>query len=272
MKILENFHTHIYLCKHATGNIEDYAKKAIFLGYKTLGISDHGPLNEFHLKQFNTRRMSMLEYQNTYLKELEDNKKKFENKLTILGAVEIEYYQDMKNIYQQMTKELDYLILGQHKIVLPNGTIKKIYNCDCKEDLEAYTNNVIDGLNSGFFSILAHPDIFMMFYKKWDNSAILSSKRIIEAAIQNNVVLEINANGIRKEKIQIEENKYSWPYPRTEFWSLLKDYPEAKVIVSDDAHKVENLCDQATVEAYQFAKKLNIQLYTKLSESLKIKK
>ena len=54
MKIKDNFHTHIYLCKHATGNAEDYIKRAIELNYESIGISDHGPLTEYFLNKFVT--------------------------------------------------------------------------------------------------------------------------------------------------------------------------------------------------------------------------
>ena len=77
MKIKDNFHTHIYLCKHATGNVEDYVKRAIELNYESIGISDHGPLTEYFLDKFVTRRMTIDEYKNIYLPEIITAKKKF---------------------------------------------------------------------------------------------------------------------------------------------------------------------------------------------------
>lgn len=41
-KIKANYHTHIFLCKHAIGDVEDYVKKAIGLQYHTIAITDHG--------------------------------------------------------------------------------------------------------------------------------------------------------------------------------------------------------------------------------------
>lgn len=246
MRIKDNFHTHIYLCKHANGNVEKYVKKAINLGYESIGISDHGPILEHYKEKFYSRRMSSTEYNDIYLKEIKEAKDLYSDQINILGAVEIEYYDDMIDVYKKTLTELDYLILGQHNIELLDGTFKTIYQCSSEEDLELYTDKVIKGLNSGFFSILAHPDIFMMFYQKWDNSAILAAKRIIEAAIKNKVLLELNANGIRKGFITTTEGIRTYKYPRIEFWRLVASYEDVKIIVSDDAHEIHHLNDEAT--------------------------
>ena len=269
MRIKDNFHTHIYLCKHATGNAENYVKKAINLGYESIGISDHGPILEHYNEKFYSRRMNFDEYYNIYLKEIKEAKEVFSKNINVLGALEIVFYDDMIDIYRKNLTELDYLILGQHNIELPDGTFKTVYKCSTVEDLELYTNKVVKGLNSGFFSILAHPDIFMMFYQKWDNSAILSAKKIIEAAIKNNVLLELNANGIRKGLITTTEGLRTYKYPRIEFWRLVATYKDAKIIVSDDAHEVHHLNDYATHEAYKIAEELNLNIEEAFTERIK---
>jgi histidinol-phosphatase (PHP family) len=269
MRIKDNFHTHIYLCKHANGNTENYVKKAINLGYEAIGISDHGPILEHYKEKFYSRRMNFDEYHNIYLKEINEAKEVFSNQITVLGALEIEYYDDMTDIYLKSLQDLDYLILGQHNIQLPNGSYKTVYQCDSLRDLELYTQRVIKGLNSGFFSILAHPDIFMMFYQKWDEHAINASKQIIETAIKNNVLLELNANGIRKGFITTFEGIRTYKYPRIEFWELVAKYKEAKIIVSDDAHEVHHLNDEATQKAYEMAEKLNLNIEEKFVEKIK---
>ena len=49
--IRENYHTHTYLCRHAVGKIEDYIKEAIRHNFHSLGISDHGPLENAGFKR-----------------------------------------------------------------------------------------------------------------------------------------------------------------------------------------------------------------------------
>lgn len=273
MRIKDNFHTHIYLCKHAEGNVSDYVKKAINLGYESIGISDHGPLLPHMDTVISRKRMSFDEFYNIYLKEISEAKEVFKNKITVLGAVEIEFYDHMLNEYPKILKELDYLILGQHRIELPDFTYKSIFKSKPEDDTELYLNlyteQVIKGLNTGFFSILAHPDLFMQCYQKWDNLAILSSKKIIETAIKNNVILELNANGIRKGLITTPEGIETYNYPRIEFWKLVATYKDAKVIVSDDSHKLKYLHDEATIKAYEIVKKLNLNLEDDFPKRLK---
>lgn len=274
MKIKDNFHTHIYLCKHAVGNVEDYVKKAIELNYESIGISDHGPLPEHFHSKFYSRRMSLEEYKNIYLPAILDAKKKFCNEISVLAAVEIEFYEELLTEYSTWKKELDYLILGQHNIEYVDHTFKTIYRCTPGniEELELYTNKVIKGLNSGFFDILAHPDIFMMFYQKWDFSAKIAAKKIIECAINNNVLLEINANGIRKGLIKYSDGTECYRYPFLEFWRLVGEYEKAKVIVSDDSHDVKHLNDEATIKAYEIAKQFNLNIESNFNDWLKKKK
>ena len=273
MRIKDNFHTHIYLCKHAKGNVSDYVKKAIDLNYESIGISDHGPLLPHNNTVISHKRMSFEEFYSIYLKEISQAKELFKNDITVLGALEIEFYDHMLNEYPKMLKELDYLILGQHRIEMPDLTYKSIFKCKPEDDinlcLNIYTEEVIKGLNTGFFSILAHPDLFMQFYQKWDNSAILSSKRIIETAIKNNVILELNANGIRKGLVTTPEGIETYNYPRIEFWKLVATYKDAKVIVSDDSHKLKYLHDEATIKAYEIAEELKLNLEEDFPKRLK---
>ena len=90
------------------------------------------------------------------------------------------------------------------------------------------------------------------------------SRIIIEAAIKNNCLLEINANGARRGKILNENNEERWIYPRLEFWKIVSnEYRNAQVIISDDAHTIKDLHDNATLGMYKFAKELNLNVVDK---------
>ena len=71
MKIQTNYHTHTYLCKHATGTIDDYVDRAIALGYTDIGISDHCPFTEELVRLIYSKRMTMDDFTNTYLPDLD---------------------------------------------------------------------------------------------------------------------------------------------------------------------------------------------------------
>ena len=44
-----NYHTHTYLCGHATGDVDDYVNEAIRLGFSELGMSDHAHTPEYFM-------------------------------------------------------------------------------------------------------------------------------------------------------------------------------------------------------------------------------
>ena len=273
MKITTNYHTHTYLCKHAEGTIEEYVQKAVNLGYTDIGISDHCPLTDDLVKMIYSRRMTMDQYYNDYLPALEACKNKFKGIINVHSAVEVEYFDEMKDFYPELSKTHDYLVLGQHYFKYQDKYIS-VYSQLSPKMLEIYCDTVIEALNTGYFKILAHPDFFCWGYPFWDEICVEISKKIIDAAIKNNVILEINANGIRNcEKnhryITVESKEDSkkeihcYAYPNLEFFKLCAE-TSVLVMVNDDAHSPNNICDEDTIRAYEFAESLGIKLVNKL--------
>lgn len=256
--IKTNYHTHTYLCKHAEGLPEDYIKKAIELGYTEIGISDHGPL----FKPWQ-RRMTMDEFHNIYLKNLNESIDKYSNKIKIYKGLELEYFPIFIKHYQELLKYVDYLILGQHAVLI-DGKEFDIYKPMTVDKIKAYTKTVVEAIKTKMFRILAHPDIYCFSYRNWDDTCIEAAHKIIKSAIENDCLLEINANGARRGEILTADGDKTWIYPRLEFWRIVQTYPQAKVIINDDAHYLRHLNDEATKKVYDFAKNLNLNIVEKL--------
>lgn len=266
-KMQSNYHTHTYLCRHAEGKPVDYVKIAHEKGYHTIGISDHGPLISEIYSQIISRRMSFDEYNELYLPQLQEAKDKYPD-IQVLKGLEIEYFPEMDDNYPKFLEELDYLVLGQHYIHHQNK-ILSIY--DRKVDLnaiESYKNDVINGMKTGYFKILAHPDLFFWNNFEWNDKLKNISEEIIKASIECGVYLEINANGIRNSKRKhkfttTSKGHISYSYPKYEFWELAK-MMNAKIIINDDAHFYANMDDEATKEAFKISEELNINVIDKI--------
>lgn len=256
-----NYHTHMYLCKHAEGNVEDYVLVAIKKGLKHFGMSDHGPFVD-ELKDIKTRRMSMDEYQTIYLNELQVVKETYGHLIDFKKAIEIEYLTPLIPYYDTFLQDLDYLILGQH-LLEHNGNIYDVYSEMNLDLMECYKDTVIEAMATGKFKILAHPELFNWKYRNWDHHCDRVSKEIIDAAIKYKVVLEINANGCRRAKVKTKDGEDTFVYPRLEFWREVAK-TDALVMINDDAHELAHIKDEATEAAYRFAKKLGIKLIEKL--------
>lgn len=237
----------------------DYVKKAAELGYSEIGISDHGPLPAgwAHL------RMDRDEFENIYLPAIQSAKLKFQDKIKIYSGLEIEYHEDFDYYYPKLLKEVDYLILGQH-ISMFGNEVHDLYRFMNDETVINYRKLVVAGLKTHCFRILAHPDVFMYRYTVWNDLAAQISKEIIEAAIENDVILEINCNGIRRGPIFNQDGELTYIYPRIEFWRLVSQYPNVKVIIGEDNHSPRLTGDESVGVARDFAESLGIKLMDRL--------
>ena len=189
-----NFHTHNYRCEHAAGNVEDYVKVAIKEGYTELGISDHAPMPEY----YENNRMKEEDFDG-YLKEIEEAQEKYGNKIKIYKSLEIEYFLEFLEKYDKYRKKLDYLVLGLHAFRKPgDSTNYNAWKIKTGEDVLDYAKYMAEAIESGKFDYIAHPDLYVINYRNWDESCEKAARIISEAAEKMNVPLEVNANGIKK--------------------------------------------------------------------------
>ncbi len=249
-----NYHTHHYLCKHATGNVEDYVKEAIKSDFIELGISDHAPN-----KRVNDRyvRMDINELP-LYLKDIEANQVKYQGKIKILKGLEVEYFYDHEEYYQDLREKVDYLVHGQHYISMTNTMDNLIsgFSLTTKEQIDKYASYLEDAMASGYFDIMAHPDLYLHSYKNFDINAEEVARRICKAAVKYDLVLEYNANGYRK-KGKMNGNKFVPNYPREAFWKIVKEY-NCKTILGSDAHEPKMLYDNTVKKAEEDYLKLGL--------------
>lgn len=249
--MLANYHTHTYWCRHADGQPYEYVDNAINNGLEILGFSDHVayPLKEGFVSTF---RMSLPEAE-SYAAEIEELKGKYAGKIKIYTGYEAEYYPDY---FESMLNHIgqygyDYLILGQHFI---NNEFDGVYSgSPCNEDtLKKYVDQLIEGMKTGVFSYVAHPDLIN--YR--EDTAIFRKEmlRVCEASVQYDIPLEFNLLGFREKRI----------YPYSEFWKLVSDVG-CKTIIGWDAHSPKYAGDHENYqEALKVLKKYNITPIEKL--------
>ena len=231
-----NYHTHVELCGHATGMSSDYIEKAIELGLVEIGISDHAPIPRewMSVEQYKynwlDRQMSLDTFYNIYLPDLRKSIVHYSSKISIFKGLEIEFVENKEDYYLKLLDDLDYLILGVHYILI-DGVNYNSYEDLNFENVHFYADNIEKALKTGYFGCLVHPDLFLFNYLsknsqkyEFDDEADRVSRRIIEAAISNDVVLEINCGGIRKGKIVDTSLGMQYLYPREEFWKIASEY------------------------------------------------
>ncbi len=263
MKFIANYHTHLKLCNHAIGMAEDYVKEAIKYNYEIIGISDHAPVlehfmtKEEHSYNWTDENMSYDTFLNVYLKDVSNAKDKYKDKITVLTGIESEYIEEFKDYYLELKSHLDYMIVGIHYFKYNN----KIYNtyAEITEDsLEGYCQTALNAIDSGLFKIVAHPDLFMYAYDNFTKKCEEITRRIIERAIEKNVYLEMNINGIRNALGK------EWRYPNKNFWKIASEYKDLLVVINSDCHNPSYLYTELNEEMVKFSESLGIKICEKI--------
>ena len=253
--MLKDYHSHTFRCKHASGEVIDYATVAAKQGLQVLGVSDHTPSPD---GRWNTLRMSIAEL-DSYDAAIESARKAYPE-LTILKGMECEYIEEFLDFYQEELLEkrkFDYLIAGSHFFLCRGKWTGTHSYIKSREELEAYANNVIASMASGLFAFIAHPDLFGNSYELWDEHTLYCSKLILEAAVKYKIPLEVNAYGFRKRPKETAQGTRP-PYPLTPFWELAAEYDGLSVIANSDAHQPEEI--GCTAEALALINKYKLKL------------
>jgi len=240
--MLANYHTHTWRCHHAKGTEEEYVLNAISAGVAILGFSDHSPY-PMEPGYCSNYRM-YLDQTWEYIDTIAGLKKKYQDKITILTGFETEYYPKYFKGYLDFVKDLpiDYILLGQH--YNKNELEPEVFHVTEKNADAAlftdYVDQVCEGIRTGAFSYLAHPDL----YNFAGDSAVFirEMEKICIAAKEMELPLEVNGLGIRGCR----------DYPRADFWDIAAEVGN-DAVYGCDAHRPEAAWDG---QSYEVAKEL----------------
>ena len=72
MPLPADYHMHTPLCRHATGEPGEYARRALELGFKEIGFSDHAPMPRDDFDDWRMRNDQLDEYVSKVRKTQED--------------------------------------------------------------------------------------------------------------------------------------------------------------------------------------------------------
>ena len=266
-----NYHTHMKYCNHAEGDVSDYVKKAIELNFLELGMSDHAPV----LKEFMTEKEYKhnygydnmpLELVDDYLNQIEECKRKYKE-IKLYSGFETEFLEERIEYYKELRSKVDYLNLGIHFFKDKNGHVLNCYEDINFNNLEEYLLNARNALKSGLYTTFVHPDIFMFGYKDKNGNHVFDEKceyitrEIAKLAIEYDVYLEVNANGLKYCDNKNDRNTWLYPYPK--FWEIIKEYP-VKILIGLDAHSPSALNNDNVKLTLDFVKDLDLKIESRM--------
>ena len=224
-----DYHMHTPLCYHAQGEPTQYAAQAIRLGLTEIGFSDHNPMSR---DDFDDWRMKNSDLE-VYVDKVEQARREHPN-LVIKLALEVDYIPG----YEDWVRELaakhpwDYLIGSVH-YVSPAWDIdnpKRLSEWKKHDPFEvwtAYFERLTMAAESRLFDIIGHADLCkkFCFYPRQDCTPLVT--RFLEAAKRNNIAIELNTAGLRKDCKEI--------YPSPQIVRLAKQH-NVPITFGSDAH------------------------------------
>ena len=231
--MIANYHTHTYRCGHASMEDErEYVEAAIRAGFCELGFADHAPMplpidaDPADCARFMGIRMSMKETED-YVSKLLALREEYKNDIKIHVGFEVEYIPEVFDTFIGFISQypIDYIIMGQHFNTIVTDKITYFgAETRSKSVLKNYADMVCEGMATGKFTYVAHPDLCnyhgpLEVYER-------EMARIIEAANKYKVPLELNLLGLNSMR----------HYPNVAFWSLASDIG-CDVVIGSDAHE-----------------------------------
>ena len=221
--MIVNLHTHTPRCRHAVGTEQEYVRAAIDGGLKVLGFSDHTPY-WFPGDYYSHMRMYPEELQG-YADTVRLLQKQYAGILEIPLGVETEYYPGLFPDLLPRLRDagIEYMLLGQHWCGDEMGEEYNGRPTGSEEKLSRYCKQVMDAMQTGLFTYVAHPDILYYvgepaIYKK-------HMARLCAEAKSCNIPLEINLLGINENR----------QYPNLRFWEAAAE-AGCDVVIGSDAH------------------------------------
>lgn len=232
-----NYHTHTARCGHAVGSDEDYVRAAVAEGFDELGFSDHVPWPYASGFTHTTVRMT-LGQMDGYLESIRRLQEKYAGRILIKAGFECEYFPDYMSWLADMKEEkgLDYLILGNHYDRTDEGGMY-FGSARTPAQLRAYVECTAQGVQTGLFAYLAHPDLFMRSYRGFDENCRAAARELCAVCREAGLPMEYN---LHDRYLSPRTGRRSYPHP--DFFEIVRE-ENVPVIIGLDAHEPEEIAD-----------------------------
>jgi histidinol-phosphatase (PHP family) len=199
-----DIHNHTTRCNHAEGTIDEYIQRAIELGIDVYGFSEHAPMD------FDPGYRLSFEEMDAYRDDILSAKKKYQDQIQVLFGYEVDYLPGHMDD-RVLNADVDFFIGSVHFIdkwsfdnpEFLSGWKEK----DIDEIWQAYFEAVAAMAKFGKFDIVGHLDLIKVFKYLPKQDVRLLAKEALQAIKKADMVLELNAAGLRKPIGEIYPSK-----------------------------------------------------------------
>jgi histidinol-phosphatase (PHP family) len=201
MSLPADYHVHTPLCRHATGEPADYARRAAALGLTEIGFSDHSPMRR---DDFDNWRMNFSQL-DEYVETVRRAQKDF-LQLTIRLALEVDYLPGQEDWIRELAGRhpWDYFIGSVHYVsdswaIDDPQKLSEWNHRDSFEVWSIYFDRLAQAAASGLFEIIGHADLPKKFGHRPTRDCTALYGKFLAAARKSGCALDINTAGLRKD-------------------------------------------------------------------------
>jgi histidinol-phosphatase (PHP family) len=224
-----DYHTHTTLCRHASGEPEQYVDAAITAGLTEYGISDHAPQQP---EPFDDWRM--LESQlPEYFQWIARARTHAADRIPVRAGLECEWLDDCGDWIAHLAQQYDwdYLIGSVHYLNDWDFDNPKWLGRWAESDVHAvwenYWRSYTRMAESALFDILGHPDLVKKFGHRPTGDLARYYEPAIDAIAAAGCAIELNTAGWHKPCAEA--------YPAPDFLELACS-AGIPLVISSDAH------------------------------------
>ncbi len=252
--LFANYHTHTARCRHAAGEDREYVEHAIQAGIKVLGFADHNPW--IYDTDYVSKSRMLPSQLDEYFSSLLALKQEYARDITIYIGFESEYLPEKMASLDELLKDypVEYMILGEHFIECePYGTYTGFPSND-EAMFQRYIDLCIEGMESGRYKYLAHPDLFNFT----GDAAVFDAqyRRLCKYLKSKNIPVEINLLGV------VEGRHYT----SKRFLKIAQEVGNS-AIIGIDAHTPDRMSNLSMHEqCEQLAEAFGLSLVEELSD------
>lgn len=178
---------------------------------------------------------------------------KYKDRINILFGLEAEYFPRYMEWMRQfcVDEKVDYLILGCHYHGSDETGV--YFGRADRTCFDEYIDDCINGLETGMYSYLAHPDLPLRGME-WDEGMRPGFERLCEYCAKHDIPLEYNVLGMQAGYRTGREG-----YPNSHFWKIAEKHHN-KAIIGMDAHHPKDLRKSLYFRALKNLRKYDVQI------------
>lgn len=243
-------HSHTPLCKHATGEPEEYAEAAYRQGLRGIVLTCHNPMPDGFSANV---RMSVDEFPE-YVEMVDRARRQWEGRVDVRLGLEADFFPGHQGWLEQQLQsaEFHYVLGSVHPQI---GEFKQAYwRGDPAKFHRVYFEMLAEAAETGLFDCLAHPDIVKIVTPNhwWPEVLMVSICQALDRIAATGIAMELNTSGAKK--VVPEMN----PFPEMLAEMHRREIP---VVVGADAHEPGRVADRF-LDAYALLEEIGYREVT----------